>query len=202
MGDPQADMTTRASWWSVTLNNPTDDDDTRLKNRPTWVKRLKYQLEQGGEEGTPHYQIALQTTQTRMSQVKQWLPRAHIEVARDKNALLKYCEKADTAVDGTQVDIKTEFLTMDKALMEIASLANDITELYMPEDATNLELKRRKEEWIREEYWQAVNQILLEKPSTVGLFTNPQLERAWVKTRQTWISIKDRQDRQTTEVEA
>lgn len=47
----------RASWWSITINNPTDGDREAVKseNWPTWVKRFKLQ-EEVGENGTLHIQ--------------------------------------------------------------------------------------------------------------------------------------------------
>lgn len=57
---------------------------------------------------------------------------------------------------------------------------------------------------VKLEYWSAVNAILRDDPDAVGLFTQPQYERAWTKTRETWIekfeeesSISENQDRQT-----
>jgi len=99
---------TRATCWSITINNPTDAD-----LRPTlpakWV--LTGQIEQG-KEGTVHYQGMLTTTQVWRSAVKKILPRAHIEPAKNKAALQKYVSKEDTRlskVDDIVSDIPTLF---------------------------------------------------------------------------------------------
>lgn len=169
----------RASWWSITINNPTEEDRARLREHPSFVKMLKYQDEQG-KEGTLHIQGAVQTAQTRLSAVKAWLPRAHIEVAKDKGALLKYVEKAETAVAGTQIVVKAEYLAMHSALKAIAENRPEASDFKYSRNPKEHEF----ESW---EYWKAVNVILEEKPKMVGLFTNPQLFRAWIHTRSVWI---------------
>lgn len=183
--------TARASWWSITINNPTDEERELLKeeNRPKFVKSVHCQ-DEVGENGTLHIQGAVHTGQCRFSEVKKWLTRAHIEPARNKDALLKYVSKTETAIPGSQKEYTSEYITMDKALRMIAarSIVIDFTI-----ERTDKELDDLK----RKEFWNAVNEILLENPSIVSILTNPQLERAWVKTRQTWIEILDRQtDRQ------
>lgn len=84
----------RATCWSITINNPTEED-VRCE-MPGW--KLSGQYEQG-EEGTKHFQGMLTTPQVRFSAVKRAFPRAHIEVARNKKALEKYTTKEDTRVD-------------------------------------------------------------------------------------------------------
>lgn len=186
----------RASWWSITINHPTEEDRNRLAkpNLPTFVKSIRYQ-EEVGKEGTPHIQGAVNTTQIRFSAIKKWLPRAHIEVARNKEALLNYVQKADTAVAGTQVVVQADYLAMDKALLAIASQEMDYMEWVT---ITNGHDSREKA-FEKYEYWRAVRRILQDRPTAVGLFTNPQMERAWCNTRSVWIELykKDRQtDRQ------
>jgi len=192
--------TARASWWSVTINNPTPADFASLKkeNLPSWVKFLKGQ-DEIGKNGTPHLQFAVQTAQVRHAAMRSWLPRAHIEIARDKVALLKYVEKTDTAVPGTQVTIQADYLAMDSALKAIAVHAMDWDEWRQ---RVSIKAQATDGAFEKDEFWQAVNKILRVSPKQVGLYTNPQLERAWVKTRAVWIDLleKDRQtDRQQLE---
>lgn len=85
----------KARNWCFTLNNPGDV-------RPTfedWATYLVYQLEEG-ENGTPHLQGYVQTSQKTLPFMKQWLPRAHFEPAKgtaDDNT--KYCTK-EPRLDG------------------------------------------------------------------------------------------------------
>lgn len=87
----------RASLWSITINNPTADDreSIALARQKGW--KVLGQAERG-ENDTLHYQLALQTPQVRFSAVKKHFQRAHIEPARDRNALLRYVTKEATRV--------------------------------------------------------------------------------------------------------
>lgn len=94
--------TVRASYWLVTINNPTDEDRHTLKSPPDYVKQLWYQ-DEIGEEGTLHIQLCANTTQIRFSQLKEWLGRGHIEAARNSAACKNYCKKKESSVPGTYV---------------------------------------------------------------------------------------------------
>lgn len=85
--------TVRSSNWSITINNPTDDDVKGVL--PGW--KLEGQYEEG-KEGTTHFQGYLKTPWVRFSAIKAAFPRAHIEVARDVAALKKYVHKEETRV--------------------------------------------------------------------------------------------------------
>lgn len=89
--------TQRSSVWSLTLNNPTpaDEENIALARQRGW--KVDGQLEKG-ENGTPHYQLILKTPQVRFSAVKKAFPRAHIEVARNVQALEQYVKKDETRV--------------------------------------------------------------------------------------------------------
>lgn len=84
--------TQRATCWSLTINNPTsnDEDYIRLARAKGWL--VEGQLEKG-ESGTMHYQLMVKTPQVRFSAVKKAFPRAHVEVARNPNALAAYVHK-------------------------------------------------------------------------------------------------------------
>jgi len=87
-------MSDRGCCWSITINNPTDDD-VRC-DVPGWSLDGQYEV---GAEGTRHFQGILKTgKQVRFSAVKRVFTRAHIEVARNKKALEAYVHKEDTRV--------------------------------------------------------------------------------------------------------
>jgi len=180
----QGESGQRASWWSITINNPTDLDREALKaeNWPSFVKRFDGQ-EEVGEDGTLHIQGALNTAQVRFRAVKDWLTRAHIEAARDKSALLKYVQKSDTAVGGTFKSESKEYLTMDKALRKLVMY-------WKPLDERRCEVLECWQKINTEEYWQAVNDLLLEDSTLVQLYTNPQMLRAFVHTKNVWLKYK------------
>lgn len=85
--------------WSVTINNPTDDDKLQWASLTSlhWVREVSGQIEMG-KEGTPHIQGMIKTTSVRHAQVKKSLPRAHVEAAKSPAALAKYVVKQDTRV--------------------------------------------------------------------------------------------------------
>lgn len=88
-------MTTRATCWSITINNPTekDEEEIELARQKGW--RVEGQKEKG-ENGTPHYQLMVSTPQVRFSAVKKMFSRAHIEVAKNRAALAAYVTKEAT----------------------------------------------------------------------------------------------------------
>lgn len=85
----------RATCWSVTINNPTKDDDECIAIAKQKGWKVEGQLEKG-KEGTVHYQLMVKTPQVRFSALKKMFPRAHIEVARNQGALAAYVKKAET----------------------------------------------------------------------------------------------------------
>lgn len=88
-------MTDRGTCWSITINNP-QPTDLEVELPAGW--KLTGQMEIGEEEKTTHYQGMLSTPQVRFSAVKKVFQRAHIELARNKQALAKYVHKDDTRV--------------------------------------------------------------------------------------------------------
>ena len=89
--------TTRGSAWSVTINNPTDDDEECINRARQKGWKVEGQKEMGSE-GTPHYQLVVKTPQVRFSAMKTAFPRAHIEIARNVAALETYVKKEDTRI--------------------------------------------------------------------------------------------------------
>lgn len=114
-------MTDRATCWSLTINNPTEQD---LKPTLPAKWTLQGQLEEGEEKGTEHFQGMLITPQVRFSAVKKIFPRAHIEVARNRQALEKYVHKADTRISEVAT-IKSDIPTLFDYQHTVADSWND-----------------------------------------------------------------------------
>jgi len=91
------DSTQRSACWSLTINNPTADDEEAIALARQQGWKVEGQLEVGAE-GTPHYQLMLRTPQVRWSAVKKLFPRGHIEAARVPAALKKYVGKEEGRV--------------------------------------------------------------------------------------------------------
>jgi len=95
-------MSIRSSCWSITINNPTQNDDHNIAEVRQRGWKVDGQIEKG-ESGTVHYQLILTTPQVRFSSVKKAFPRAHIEPARNREALLKYVQKSESRLGQLQV---------------------------------------------------------------------------------------------------
>lgn len=170
---PQTDrQTDKATWWSVTAFK--DDEMAQMESPasyPTWLKKVY-----GGREECPdtkkiHFQGALQCrTQVRMSQIKSWLPTAHLEVARSTEALKKYAMKEETAVGSKQVLEGTNYWSLERIMCEIGKRTSLYQQILDPLDRL----------------WTAVNCILAEDPSRAATLANPTIERFWKKTYETW----------------
>lgn len=116
----EAKRSDKACCWSITINNPTDEDNTQWSSLSAlpWVREVSGQVERG-ENGTLHIQGMLKTQSVRFAQVKKALPRAHIEIAKSPSALAKYVVKEDTRVSSipivktaTLVDVQEMALTV------------------------------------------------------------------------------------------
>lgn len=169
---------TKATWWSVTAYG---DNILRLTNKdgvPTIVKCIYGGVEKCPTTGRDHYQGAIQcNTQCRASVILDWLPGSHIEKAQSSIALRKYAMKEETAVgEKSEWTNPDEYLTMDKALDKLAQHVP----LNPPDDLT---LFKHIVEW---EYWEGVKKIIAQKPTLIGLYSQPQIYRAWIHTRSVW----------------
>lgn len=151
-------MSERSTCWSITINNPTDDD-VRCEV-PGWKLEGQFEV---GKEGTRHFQGMLTTNQQRFSAIKRAFPRAHIEPAIKPKALAAYVHKDDTRVDlYTQSDVPTIFAYQDSVANdwdegEWAELSNDVKEEKLDDLALlyvdtivkkHIEAGQRGAEWI------------------------------------------------------
>lgn len=121
MTDTNTTGGTKGRNWSITINNPTQDDYAQIEvlKSKGWVKEWKGQLEQG-ENGTPHIQAYLKTDNVKFSMIKKALPRSHIEVARNAVALRQYVVKPETRI-GQLNQIRTGGLPeIQKELVRVA----------------------------------------------------------------------------------
>lgn len=98
----------RATKWSVTINMKTAISKETANYMIISARQKGWTVigqPERGEEGTLHYQLAVATPQIRFSAMKKAFPGAHIEVAKDWSALLKYVQKEQTR-EGKLIDIK------------------------------------------------------------------------------------------------
>lgn len=109
-------MSDRATCWSLTINNPTEDDDECIARARQKGWKVDGQPEKGEKDRTRHYQLILKTPQVRFSAVKKAFPRAHIQIARNPAALEQYCHKEETR-DGELPSSSDKYPSLSKFWM-------------------------------------------------------------------------------------
>lgn len=106
----------RSIYWSLTINNPREDDDENIAmaRQRGWIVEGQKEV---GENGTPHYQLMVNTrTQQRFTALKKQFPRAHIEPARKPTALKQYVHKQETRV--AELQVSERYITSNKTLFD------------------------------------------------------------------------------------
>lgn len=167
----------KSTWWQVTAYGDNMEKLDKKINVPSVVANVFGGIEKCPTSGRLHYQGAIQcATQCRGGVILNWIPGAHIEKANNRIATKLYAMKQETAVaEKTEWKNPEEYLTMDKALDKLAH--------YVPE--LNLDLPVKKQ--IECEYWGGVSKMIEENPSLIGLYSQPQMYRAWDHTRGVWL---------------
>lgn len=185
-------------WWIITLNNPTKNDREAITSPPDFVREAWYQ-EEIGSTGTLHFQMAVHTDQSRPSAIKEWLKRAHIEVAQNKNKVINYCRKKETSVENTFRYYKrpnyTETAVLDEEPNEEGWTMRVILQtLAQFVQWENLELNpvgMTKDTMAAETYEQALNTILKYRPELVDKLTGSRVYPAWKLTWRTQMNLWD-----------
>lgn len=155
-----------------------------FETMPPGVAEWAWQQEICKSTGRPHYQGWIRTQrQMRDAAMRKLLPGVHIEQARDWNQLKQYCVKTDTAVPGTQVHGVNEIVNNQTGHRLSMAAAMSV----LARAVTNQLLAMSKLDGAVQEFWAATRDILEVDPNAVGLFTQPQYQRAWVNTRDVWL---------------
>jgi len=181
-------QTDRASNWSLTVFDPGEFTALTTKESwPHWVRVVKLQEEECPETKRRHWQVALFTQWIRFSAIKKWLPTAHIEIARNKQALLKYVEKDDTAIAGTRQNLESEkqYMALHQQLQRMAQLAIDNLEDYQAARLALIEEKDKTPD--RGMYWWIARLMIKAEPELASVLANPALEKMWIHTSGVWI---------------
>lgn len=158
----------KSTWWSVTAFN--EDIQTIQGEMPAWVRAVYGGLEECPKTGTKHFQGAVQARQQiRMVQLKQWLPKAHLEPARSAEALKKYAMKEETSAgEKTVRENSVKFYSADKICLLLAEQSISQTDRQT------------------DNYWPRVRAILKESPELAGQLMNPTLKGFYTKTASVW----------------
>lgn len=163
-----------------------------FESMPPLIAEWGWQQEVCPKTQREHYQGFIRTQrQMRFSQIRKLLPGVHIEAAKNWDALVNYCRKLDTAVEGTQVHEVTQNVSMSmaKALIKVA-LNRDRGAVHKRRIDAALNLKELREAYAYE-YDVAVGELLRQDENLVGIYSQPQYERAYTKWRRVWVEKAD-----------
>jgi len=169
-------MSQRATCWSVTINmksvsKQTADECISRAAQAGW--KVEGQLEKG-ENGTEHYQLMVNTPQTRFSAIKKMFPTAHIEVARKPAALKAYVHKEDTR-EGELPEANEFYPSLSKfwelVVEHLTPLPRKVVEIGTTKPAPDRRRLDQLDETCR---------ILIRKGYHVeGIAVNPSTRSAW-----------------------
>ena len=169
------------TWWSVTAFN---DEIAKLQQKefPPYVKRIYGGLEECPDTKTVHFQGAIQCYYSvRTSQFKDWLPTAHLEPARSKDALIKYAMKTETAIgDKTAVQNTIPHLPAHDICQLIANTIKT-NNIVIPDYIRDA---KQSNEYVFKE---AIILILRVQPKYAGQLMNPSLRNFFLMTKRVWI---------------
>jgi len=125
-------MTDKSARWAFTAYEP---QYKLLEVMPPGVAEWGWQEEQCPTTNRKHYQGFMRLTQQqRFAWMKKTFPGLHVEIAKDWNALINYCMKVETRVDGgahahAHNDIPTKFAYAEELARRIpTNLAIQYTE--------------------------------------------------------------------------
>ena len=175
------DTKQKSTYWSVTINNPTNDDEENIQQARQRRWKVDGQLEQG-EQGTRHYQLIVHTPDCpRFSMLKKAFPRAHIEPAKNPKALQNYVQKEETRI-GELPETNEMYPSLSKLWDLIYDMYQD--DFYYNEYGLDFREARVKREWTDYPYLpfdRAINELIKEGYHVETIAINPQTRAAWVK---------------------
>jgi len=174
-------QTDKSTWWSVTAFKDNIEKLEQASSYPTYVKKVYGGREECPKTKTIHFQGAIQcNAQVRMSAFKDWIPGVHLEPARQKDALIKYAMKEDTATGDKLERINpAKFYAADEILELIAQNALSLW--------TNMRYYETPD-GIKDMYNDAICIMLRADRKLAGQLMNPSLRNFWVSTYKVWIA--------------
>jgi len=189
------------TYWSVTLNNPTEADMLIVRNpNPKYVREFVWTPEEGAETGTPHVQgwLRLQRNQTQAF-VKKLYPTAHLKPCRKdeyNENTHNYAQKDDATTRGPHT------ITLNDPMPGVESVITDImtrmmsngdlpptrAAMYSRGGVEDSAFSKQRRRWVEEEV------VIQKGPSYAKLFVSPVYERIWNEfARQIYLHLIDKQ---------
>lgn len=183
-----ADKSVRASCWSVTINNPTEVDELEIQAcRATRGWSVEGQKEVG-ENGTPHYQLMVKSSQVRFAAVKKMFSRGHIEVARAPKKLAIYVHKEDTRV--AELPAQSQLYPNQSTFWDMCydkCLSYNVLDLSMINGGTFIWFKEFDRKFANDAmklFDNIVYDLIMEGYYVESMGVNPQVRGAWQRYHQ------------------
>lgn len=181
----------KSTWWSVVSFK---EEEIRLMQGPEYPEFVERVI--GGLEECPttkrlHFQGALKCRrQMRMKQIKDWLPTSKLEIARQPEALKKYCMKEETAVGAKkEVVNSTPHVTVRKVMEELSlvydqlNIAQHVNTLVKESGFT---VKKAQQDG----YWRCVRHLVQYYEwarDCCHLFARADVKELYFNTRSVWV---------------
>lgn len=96
--DNNSKVNLKSRGWFFTINNPTDADTNALQKCK--CRYIIWQLEEGEEKHTPHYQVTIWFENQRVWPKVEFPRASHIRTVWNMPGAIKYCSKEKTRIDG------------------------------------------------------------------------------------------------------
>lgn len=195
------DWTRKSAWWSVTCYNTEGKSQNidRIEDLSTWPDHVKCVY--GGREVCPdtgrlHFQAAVHANYDRASKIRDWLPGAHIEVARNAGDLEVYAMKSDTAVGEKKALANPTYVPYYSADMLALLMAKQIMH-----DHDKWFLEYRDPKVFKDVIWQnAFVRTLGFNDKLFGQMMNPSFKSAWLLSLMHWLRKARLEDQKDPEV--
>lgn len=193
--DRQTDTTARGSAWLITAYNDEILKCEQSSAYPTFVTAIHGGREMCPTTGKEHFQGAILTKQIRFSQLKSWLPTAHIELAQSKDAVMKYAMKQETSIGAKVIrENDKKFYRMEELLQLLGyyELTTKSSGLWQEKFKGYADKVINKEitisEWTKQEYWFLVKQVLQGKGAyLIASYSKGDIFSAWSNLRDYWL---------------
>jgi len=195
------------TYWSMTINNPTENDYVLVRNpNDKYIRQFVWTPEEGDEKGTPHIQawIRLQRNQSYRFMGKLF-PRGifkHCEKDEYNENVHSYAQKNDTTTRGAHViTLNDPFPDSVQVILRLLREWNHpltAMELVRGNDMDGyFKNEKLAYEYLRKQLVCLENQAVVEKPYLAKFFVSPvyekTLKRFW---KQFLTHIYDKQDGQ------
>lgn len=186
--DRQTDKSTR---WAFTAYQDQWNYFDDIKAIPN-IKEWGWQTEVCPETGRQHYQgYVLTDRQVRLSHWIKYMKGVHFEVARNWQALINYCKKTDTSVEGTQQHVVNdiEFWSMERSFCELTRYHSEFSEEWYNKtnNKTGKEYDKLMKTMPVELYWYCVKKVVAKEPFRLSTFAQPHMEKTFCKTWELYL---------------